>query len=487
MKNNLPFEELTARSSYPPFGEDATSFGKIRHGLTNFERADFRMVAYCVGLAIAASGLVAWLIQTGQTFGNPWAVGALAVLGAIAERGRIRLSSNLELSISLLPTLFAAVVFGPAAAMLVAAASIGSDFRRPYMKWAVYTLSESITGATTGIVAAVAAGWSPNTAGSIALATIAGATAAQVLDTGFAAITVTLRGTGRPTEIIRTLAPVLAASVPFYTPIVALLAYAYLELSPWTLLLFLAPALAAQHLFGLYQNQRELADNLTLANSQLEKANLSFASALVATLDARDRYTAGHSAAVAVYSRDIAERMGLPPADQQTVHLAGLVHDIGKIGLPAGLLEKEGPLTLEERRIMQSHSEIGERILANVDDYGSIADIVRHHHERCDGYGYPDGLDGEETPILSRIIAVADAYNAMTSDRPYREAMPSRVARMRLAQAVGSQFHTTVVAAFEAILATADDAYRLAKTPDFDFFSQDVTEQLDLKLVADIA
>ena len=87
-----------------------------------------------------------------------------------------------------------------------------------------------------------------------------------------------------------------------------------------------------------------------------------------------------------------------------------------------------------------------------------------------------------EIPLLSRIIAVADAYNAMTSDRPYREAMPSRVARMRLAQAVGSQFDTTVVAAFEAILATADEAYRLGKTPDFDFFSQDVNEQLDLRL-----
>jgi HD-GYP domain-containing protein (c-di-GMP phosphodiesterase class II) len=123
---------------------------------------------------------------------------------------------------------------------------------------------------------------------------------------------------------------------------------------------------------------------------------------------------------------------------------------------------------------MQGHSEIGERILAKVDDYGRIAEVVRHHHERVDGFGYPDGLDEAAIQLLSRIIAVADSYNAMTSDRPYREAMPSRVARMRLAQAVGAQFDTTVVAAFEAILATADDAYRLAQTPDFDFFSQDL-------------
>ena len=109
---------------------------------------------------------------------------------------------------------------------------------------------------------------------------------------------------------------------------------------------------------------------------------------------------------------------------------------------------------------MQEHSAIGERILAKVEDYNEIATIVRHHHERVDGQGYPDGLDDDSMPLLSRIIAVADAYDAMTSDRPYREAMPSRVARLRLAQAVGSQFDTSVVAAFEAILATAAEEYR---------------------------
>ena len=115
---------------------------------------------------------------------------------------------------------------------------------------------------------------------------------------------------------------------------------------------------------------------------------------LIATLDARDRYTAGHSAAVAIYARDIAQRMGLDQEQQDIAHLCGLVHDIGKIGLPAGILEKPGALTLEERREMQKHSEIGERILANVDTYSEIASIVRHHHERVDGQGYPDKVAG---------------------------------------------------------------------------------------------
>ena len=123
----------------------------------------------------------------------------------------------------------------------------------------------------------------------------------------------------------------------------------------------------------MYREQRETLRDLGAANDRLERANLSFATALVATLDARDRYTAGHSASVAIYSRDIATRLGLSEREQQLAHLCGLVHDIGKIGLPAGLLEKPGALTLEERRQMEEHPSIGERILCKVDDYAEIA------------------------------------------------------------------------------------------------------------------
>ena len=268
--------------------------------------------------------------------------------------------------------------------------------------------------------------------------------------------------------------PLQLTAAALYAPIVAALAYAYQDVSGWTLLLFLGPALAAQRLFGMYQDQRRLASDLSAVNSRLERANLSFATALVATLDARDRYTAGHSAAVAIYARDIAARLGLSDEDRQLAHQCGLVHDIGKIGLPPGLLEKPGALTLGERRQMERHSEIGERILDKVEDYAEIAKIVRHHHERWDGQGYPDGIANREIPLISRIISVADAYNAMTSDRPYRDAMPSRVARMRLAQGVESQFDTTIVAAFEAILAGADEEYRTGRRADFSLADQDV-------------
>jgi putative nucleotidyltransferase with HDIG domain len=263
--------------------------------------------------------------------------------------------------------------------------------------------------------------------------------------------------------MVRTLSPVIVAAVSVSVPVVAVVAFAYEELSQWTLLLFFVPALAAQRSFLLYQEQRELAQDLAEANRRLEKAGLSFAAALVATLDARDRYTAGHSAAVAIYARDIAARMSLSAEEQRLAYLCGLVHDIGKVGLPAGLLEKAGPLTLEERRVMEQHSEIGERILRNVDDYARIASIVRHHHERFDGSGYPDGLRGQRIPLLSRIIAVADAYNAMTSDRPYRDAMASSVARVRLEHANSSQFDPEVVAAFQSVLESSTERYRLGQ------------------------
>jgi putative nucleotidyltransferase with HDIG domain len=428
-----------------------------------------QIAAYQVALAAAAvTALAAALAATGVP--PMWPVVGLAAIAAVAERARVKLSSTVESSISLLPTVFAAAVLGPVAASLVGGASFIGEINRPYphrrVRWGIYTCSRALTGAAAGALASVALIGSGTT--RVVTATAIAGLAAEGLDLAFAAVTLQLRG-GDASASLRTMAPVAGASLLLYAPVVALLGIAYVQLSPWTLVFFFVPALAAQRLFGLYQVQRRLADDLGAVNARLEAANLSFAGALVATLDARDRYTAGHSAAVAIYASDIARRMGLSEADQNLAHLCGLVHDIGKIGLPAGLLEKPGALTLDERREMQRHSEIGERILAKVETYAEIASVVRHHHERVDGEGYPDGLYAEEIPLLARIIAVADAYNAMTSDRPYRDAMPSRVARLRLAQAVESQFDTSVVAAFEAILAGADEAYRNAASPQFIF------------------
>jgi putative nucleotidyltransferase with HDIG domain len=427
------------------------------------------VAAFMAVTAALALGIAAALVHYGDNLGSPGAVAALCGVAAISEwRGRIALRGNLTVSISLFPSVFAAVLFGPLAGMIVFAAS-AVGLKLPLAGRIAYVSNRALSGAVAGGAAAIVVAVSAGNAGlgeTIAASTAA-ALSAELADTALASVTYALRRLGKWTDAARDLMPVIVASVPFYGPVVAVLVLAYRDISPWTLPLFFAPALAAQRYFLMYQQQRLLTGDLQSANDQLRAANLSFAKGLIATLDARDRYTAGHSAAVAIYARDIANRMGLGEDQQNLVHLCGLVHDIGKIGLPAGLLEKPGALTLDERREMQRHSEIGERILGNVDSYSEIAAVVRHHHERVDGQGYPDGLPESEIPLLSRIIAVADAYNAMTSDRPYRDAMPSRVARLRLAQAVETQFDTAVVAAFEAILAGSDESYRLAQGATF--------------------
>ena len=430
---------------------------------TMFRELSLAVRLYLLGVAVAAAMLAAGLVLGGVSPGPGVAVVGLALIAAVAEwRGRIDLRGDMTVSVSLFPSIFAAVLFGPLAGMIVFAAS-ATVLNLPVAGRITYFFNRALIGAGAGAAAAGVAALMPSGPGEIIAASTVAALAAEIADGALTSFTFALRGLGSWVDAARDIVPVIVASVPFYSPVVAVLALAYRDVSPWTLPLFFAPGLAAQRWFLLYQEQRRLAADLIGMNSRLRAANLSFAKGLIATLDARDRYTAGHSAAVATYARDIADRMGLGEADQELAYLCGLVHDIGKIGLPAGLLEKPGALTLDERREMQRHSEIGERILANVDTYLGIASVVRHHHERVDGQGYPDGLVGEEIPLLSRIIAVADAYNAMTSDRPYRDAMPSRVARLRLAQAVESQFDTSVVAAFEAILASATEQYRTAE------------------------
>jgi putative nucleotidyltransferase with HDIG domain len=383
----------------------------------------------------------------------------LAAVAVVAERQPVRIAPNMEITFALLPMLFAAVVYGPLDAMAIGAVGLLVDFRPPHIRWLIWTCTRVLAGGLAGLSVIIFMPVNP-TVGELLIAVLAAASTEAAVDCGLGGVTAALRHNGSYRAFLVSVKPLLISSLAVNVPALVVLAYAYGQASEWTVLLFFAPGFAAHSLYRLYRQQREAAEGLAAANVRLQRANLSFATALVATLDARDRYTAGHSAAVAVYARDIAQRMGLPEKEQRLAHLCGLVHDIGKIGLPPGLLEKPGALTLDERRQMERHSEIGQRILSNVDDYAEIAKIVRHHHERIDGEGYPDRIRRDEIPLISRIIAVADAYNAMTSDRPYRDAMPSRVARLRLAQAVESQFDTDVVAAFEAILAGATEEYR---------------------------
>jgi len=171
------------------------------------------------------------------------------------------------------------------------------------------------------------------------------------------------------------------------------------------------------------------------------KQVLAMACTLVSLVDLRDAYTGGHSSRVAGYVRSTAVRLGFRDAEVDSVVMAALLHDIGKIGVPDHVLLKRGSLT-------QKHPELGWMALKNIDDFKSISLIVLHHHERMDGGGYPGGLKGNEIPLGSRIIAVADSYDALTTDRPYRSARTRAQAIEELLSYEKSQFDSRVLAAF---------------------------------------
>lgn len=162
--------------------------------------------------------------------------------------------------------------------------------------------------------------------------------------------------------------------------------------------------------------------------------------------------TAAHAARCAQYARALAEQLRLPPDEIEAIRVAALLHDLGKIEIPDSILQKPGPLTEKEWQSMRQHPVLSYRALAQLDGFGDVLPLVRHHHERFDGSGYPDGLAGEDIPSGSRLILVIDAFDAMTSDRPYRRAISVADAAKELVRCSGSQFDPRVVRAFLLIL-----------------------------------
>jgi len=184
---------------------------------------------------------------------------------------------------------------------------------------------------------------------------------------------------------------------------------------------------------------------------QAQKIRASFFSAITAlayALEAKDKYTSGHSQRVTEISVAIAKELGMPRNSIEKIRLAGLIHDIGKIGVKESVLNKPGKLTDEEYQHIKSHCDVGERILTPIVEDEEILKAVRHHHERYDGRGYPDGLSDEQIPLGARILAVADTYDALTSERPYREAMSTETAFAEIERGKGTQFDPEVTNAF---------------------------------------
>lgn len=205
--------------------------------------------------------------------------------------------------------------------------------------------------------------------------------------------------------------------------------------------------LRVRHTITLVRLQADLAREVSIKtqevvaqNEKLERMSMQIIKTLLGAIDAKDTYTSGHSTRVADYSREIAKRAGFSENEQDDIYMMGLLHDVGKIGISDAIINKPSKLTGEEYDIVKTHPVTGSSILENISEFPTLNIGAKWHHERFDGNGYPDALAGEDIPREARIIAVADAYDAMNSKRSYRSDLPQAYVRFELVKGMGTQF-----------------------------------------------
>jgi putative nucleotidyltransferase with HDIG domain len=244
--------------------------------------------------------------------------------------------------------------------------------------------------------------------------------------------------------------------------------YVALTYGNWALALFAGVLLAFQHLLAALLRSEDRAEELQKRTKQLASLQVGLLSAMLRTLDLRDRMTARHSAAVARYARELAKGYGLDEAQQELAHTAGLLHDIGKFVFPDSILKGNSRLTDDEYEIVKMHPFHGAQVLAQIEGYGPVANIVLAHHERIDGTGYPNGMAGDRIPVIARIISVCDTYDVMTSRDSYRKPVTSQTAIAELRRVSGTQLDGDLVKAFIKILESKDVAYRHGEDADFE-------------------
>ncbi len=216
------------------------------------------------------------------------------------------------------------------------------------------------------------------------------------------------------------------------------------------------PSADYRRLHAAYQQSLRYAEDVRRLYHQMQRAICQSLLGLANALEAKDSYTRGHSERVAALSRRVASALGLAPSLVDVVGQAGLLHDIGKIGVPEAILRKPGLLSPEEWHVMRAHPTIGAQIVAPFEFFEGAARAIRHHHERWDGSGYPDGLAREAIPLEARIVAVVDVFDALTSARSYRPALDRNAACAMLRQEAGHTLDETVVAALLGVIELDD-------------------------------
>ncbi len=398
------------------------------------------------------------------------AIIVLALLAVIAEAFDLSLYGGSRVSLAFVPIFGSAVLFGMAGlAVVVPAAVLASAYGRPLYKTAFNFGALMIAGAASvAVLRTFGEDANPGDWPAVIAPAVLAGGVNFIVNSVFVAAAISLETRGRLAEVWRENFMWLTPHYLVLSFMGLAMAAAHQALPFWGLLVFTAPTVMMRLSLKQYLDQttqnvirlRKAHDNLQAAHEQVTEAMTSLGRAyegtlksLVTALDARDDETAGHSERVADLTIAIAAEMGLRTGTDEWRYISwgALLHDIGKIAIPDGVLRKPSSLNEEEWEAMRTHPQTGHDILQAVDFLRPAADIVLAHHERWDGGGYPRGLAGEEVPLGARIFMVADAFDAMTSDRVYRSAMPAEEALAEILRHSGTQFDPASVKAFLSV------------------------------------
>jgi putative nucleotidyltransferase with HDIG domain len=379
----------------------------------------------------------------------------------VAELVAARYSSQLTVSAAFVGGMVAVAFLGPAPAFVIPAVSYAATWVVERYRWRALLINVAGSSTPTLLVAVVFQAIDPERSGVTFILLIAAAAAVTMaLNFLIAPLLFALLDGTSLTGNLRAMKG-LVAPVGLNIAVVAVIAGIYAELGLLALVFVLLNVIAFTYMARLVITARERTR---------QYANLSWGvlSGLIRTLDERDSRAARHCAAVAAFSRDIARHTRLSKGDQEFAHTAGLLHDIGKFVLSDRVMERGGQLEESDWRGIRRHPDIGAELLRDIGVYGPVAEIVRAHHERMDGRGYPRGLSGEEIPAIARIVAVAEVYDTLTAPDTYRTPMNSFEALNELRRVAGSQLDPVYVEALADLLSGRGTDYRHADEADFD-------------------
>jgi putative nucleotidyltransferase with HDIG domain len=419
------------------------------------------LLAVCLTVAAATSRAADW---------EPVLLVVLLLGLAALSDAMVIETRTIRLSGSFVAIVLAAVLLGPAPAVTIALVTVAAEgvLRRvpPVMLlanlacYAAFPLAGGLAARELDLLALPAVEF------GLAVAALA---AAMVI-TNFLLIAVpriVLRREPLLMQVRTVLMPVLPAEL-LTVALTAIAAEVYLQVGFASLSALLIVLVLFQILTRELVRSQQRAEQLEERTTQLASLQVGVLAGFVQTLALRDKMTARHSAAVARYARAIAEEVGCSAAEQDLVHTAGLLHDLGKFAFPDEILLGRDRLTPAQLDLVRRHPEHGARLVRRVDGYGPVADIVLAHHERVDGSGYPYGLSGERIPLLSRMISVADTYDVMTARDSYREPVSREEAIAELRRVSGGQLDGRLVEAFIRVLARRGIAFQHTTDADFE-------------------